>query len=128
MKERTVRIGVNLENDSAEKFFAVKKHIGVKSNADIVRWLVNWYYEDKGLQIEETGLRHHNLSENGVTIVDTNRPISDQLCEIYFKPQGLKCGKCARNDCKHIRYALTVPKVKEIIRKRRMEGWDLPEV
>lgn len=128
MKERTVRIGVNLENDSAEKFFAVKKHIGVKSNADIVRWLVNWYYESKGLQIEESGLRHHNLNENGVIIADTNRPISDQLCQIYFKPEGIMCEKCARNDCRHIRYALGVSKVKDKIRERRAQGWNLPEV
>ncbi len=40
-----VRIGVDLNKDLSNTFRKVKTKLGIESNADVVRWLINWYYE-----------------------------------------------------------------------------------
>ena len=39
-----IRIGVNLKGELAKKFLAIKGKLAVNSNADVVRWLINWYF------------------------------------------------------------------------------------
>ena len=73
-------------------------------------------------------LEHFNLSEDGVIIADRSRPKGDQLCQVWFKPEGIECEKCGTHNCNHIRFALSHPPIQQVIRKRRIEGWKLPEV
>lgn len=40
-----IRIGVDLNKDLSNTFRRVKAKLGIESNADVVRWLINWYYE-----------------------------------------------------------------------------------
>jgi len=39
-----IRIGVDLKGENAHRFKVIKEHLGIGNNADVVRWLINWYY------------------------------------------------------------------------------------
>ena len=47
MTEKVVRLNVNLQDDSAEKFKKIKENAGLNQNTEVVRLLVNFYYEKK---------------------------------------------------------------------------------
>jgi len=69
---------------------------------------------------------HFNLDENGVKIGD--KKLNQKAIQIYIKPQGLFCEYCGTSNCEHINYALEQEDIQEIIRKRKREGWKLPDV
>ena len=66
-----------------------------------------------------------NVDENGTKVID--REIH-AIAQIYLKPESIWCDICERHNCVHIRYALNDTEIQKIIRKRRREGWKLPEV
>jgi len=66
-----------------------------------------------------------NCDPNGVKIHD--REIQDTV-QVYFKPTGVRCGYDDSSQCSHITFALSIPAVANIIRKRRSEGWQLPDI
>ena len=68
---------------------------------------------------------HFNKSPEGVKITD--RKIG-RIADIYFRPDGIWCALDETNDCEHIDFALGLPEIQKIIRKRRKEGWKLPDV
>jgi len=70
---------------------------------------------------------HFNLSDNGVRILDrTLKP--KRIVDIYFRPEGIWCDLCKAHSCEHVDFALNEPEIKQLIEKKRMEGWKLPEV
>jgi hypothetical protein len=70
-----------------------------------------------------------NGDSTGVSVYDREMK-DDKVIHISVKPNGIQCDFHQRNDCEHVKYALSLPDVQEMIRKRRKEGWkiDLPEV
>ena len=70
-------------------------------------------------------LEHFNLNEDGVRILDR---VLHLIVDIAFKPKGIWCDYCQTNNCRHIDFALTVPDIQAVIRKKRGEGWKLPDV
>lgn len=76
-------------------------------------------------------LVHFNLDEDGVKIRDLSLTTSNSphglIVDIAFKPKGIWCGYCETNDCRHIQFALSVPAIQKVIRKRIRDGWNLPE-
>jgi hypothetical protein len=65
-----------------------------------------------------------DLTGDTVRIRDlTHRTVVD----IIFRRIGVSCRACDIDNCKHIKYALTVPDVQKAVWKRIKEGWDLPE-
>lgn len=68
---------------------------------------------------------HFNLDEGGVKIRDRSIGV---VVDISFKPKGILCSHCGDGLCRHVQFALTVPAIQATIRKRRSEGWVLPEV
>jgi len=69
---------------------------------------------------------HFNLDEHGVKIGD--KKLGLKAIQIYFKPEGILCEYCGTSSCEHIKYALEQPDIQRIIRKKRLEGWKLPDV
>ena len=70
---------------------------------------------------------HFNLSDNGVRILDrTLKP--KRIVDIYFRPEDIWCDLCKAHSCEHVDFALNEPEIKQLIEKKRMEGWKLPEV
>ena len=68
---------------------------------------------------------HFNLDEDGVKIRD--RSVS-HVVDVSFKPKGIQCSYCGEDSCRHVKFALSVPAIQKVIRKKREEGWHLPEV
>lgn len=69
-----------------------------------------------------------NGDASGVLIYDRELK-GNKAVHVSIKPSGISCDFHQRNDCEHIKYALTLPDVHEMVAKRRKEGWklDLPE-
>ena len=40
----SLRVGVTLFGETLHRFLTIKQHLGIESNADVIRWLINWYY------------------------------------------------------------------------------------
>jgi hypothetical protein len=45
MTEKVVRLNVNLQNESAKKFQEIKQKLGLHQNTEVIRTLVNFYFE-----------------------------------------------------------------------------------
>lgn len=116
----TVRLRVNFEGDEASKFLFVQNRLGLKNSTEVVRYLIHRAFQNMGPDME-----HYNLSEHGVRVLDRN---INRIVDVSFRPEGITCEHCESGNCKHVEFVLTVPKVQSIIRARRKDGWDLPEV
>ena len=55
-------------------------------------------------------------------------PDSQLAVKVLFGPEGILCEEDESDSCKHVHFALSQTDVQEVIRKRRREGWDLPQV
>jgi Arc/MetJ-type ribon-helix-helix transcriptional regulator len=112
--------------------YIIKSGIGsYKSRAEFIKETLRRRFEElKVLAKPQPQLEHFNISETGVRILDrtlTNGYSSGRIIDIYFRPQGVWCEHCHTDNCRHIQYALTIPKIREIIWKKREEGWKLPK-
>lgn len=115
-KEKVVRLGLTLEGEMLKRFRAVKNKWGMESNADVVRMLITDAYD--GLpQQQQPSLEHFNVNENGVQILDRDL---NRMIQVYFKPDKVLCEYDGSNNCKHVDFALELPEVQEILRKK---GW-----
>jgi hypothetical protein len=67
---------------------------------------------------------HFNKGPGGVRITDRKL---HRIAEIHFKPEGIFCELDQKDSCEHIDFALTIPEIQAIIRKKQKEGWKLPD-
>lgn len=119
---------IKLPNDlvvSIDKL--IGKH-GFRSRAEIVkdalRELLSQY---KTAEIEMPRFEHFNVGPDGVRI--TERKLNSlAVADIYFKPEGIFCELDQSDHCEHIDFALKIPEIQAIIRKKRKEHWKLPDV
>jgi hypothetical protein len=110
------------EYSKVKEEYAIKK--GVRSFSAYVSYRFTQLLEltsSKNLPRFE----HFNMGSTGVKITDRKL---HKIAEIYFKPEGIWCEHDQSSECDHIDFALTVPEIQDIIRKRRKEGWKLPDV
>ena len=117
----TIRLPEDL-TDEMDKL--IGRH-GFRSRAEVAKDAIRNFLEKYQKEEELPRLEHFNIGENGVRITDRKVRL---IADIYFKPQGIFCDLDKTDDCEHIDFALGIPKVQEIIRKHRKEGWKLPEV
>jgi hypothetical protein len=128
-KEEKDYRGVSLKRelvDEVDRF--VKEHLEYKGIADFVHEAVRIRMEEiRKSHIERPLPRfeHFNMGENGVRISDRKLR---RIADITFKPEGIYCELDDSDHCEHIDFALTVPEIKEIIRKKRKEDWKLPDI
>ena len=64
-----------------------------------------------------TRFEHLNVYDDHVTIIDYDLR---RTLNIYFKEEGVWCEYDESEDCPHIEYVLTIPKVQEILEQK---GW-----
>ena len=117
--------GVSLKRElveQVEKF--VKEHPQYKSKADFVHEAVRVRIAEIK-KCELPRFEHFNKGPDGVRISDRQL---HRIADIYFKPEGIFCDLDKSNSCEHINFALTVPEIQDIIRKRKKEGWKLPDI
>jgi hypothetical protein len=107
--------------------------MGFRSRGEIakeaIRQLLSQYKENL-TPPRHPPFEHFNIGEHGVRILDrtlTNGNSRGRIIDVYFRPEGVWCEYCQTNNCKHIQFALTIPKIREIIWKKREEGWNLPK-
>jgi Arc/MetJ-type ribon-helix-helix transcriptional regulator len=107
--------------------------LGFRSRGEIakeaIRQLLN-HYKESLASPELPKLEHFNISEHGVRILDrtlANGLSRGRIIDVYFKPEGVWCEHCGTDNCRHIQFALTIPKIREIVWKKREERWNLPK-
>jgi hypothetical protein len=72
-------------------------------------------------------IEHFNIDEDGVRILDrtlTNGTSRGRIIDVYFKPDEVWCEYCQATNCQHVKFALSIPEVQEILAKK---GWKIKE-
>jgi hypothetical protein len=71
-------------------------------------------------------MKHFNLDENGVKVLDkalaSEHSPRGRILDIFFKDKRAWCQYDDSLDCKHVEYALGLPVVQEILKKK---GWKI---
>jgi Arc/MetJ-type ribon-helix-helix transcriptional regulator len=113
----TLKIPKQLSQE-ADKLIGKK---GFKNKAEIIqealKQLLDQYGADKHIQML-------NRTSDGVKIRDTKL---GQVADIKITPEGIYCPICDASNCEHIRFALDQPDVQNLIRRKKKEGWKLPD-
>ena len=69
-------------------------------------------------------MEHFNFGEDGVRILDpslaTPNSPKGRIIDVYFKQKKIFCEYDESSDCRHVKYALGLPVVQEILKKK---GW-----
>jgi Arc/MetJ-type ribon-helix-helix transcriptional regulator len=125
-KEQSFR-GVSLKRDLVEQVEAfIKEYREYKSVADFVHEAVRVRMQEVRKSYENVATYTKlNSDDNGVKIWNNRKRES---VDIYFTAKGIRCSVDQTDTCEHIMYALSLPEVREIVRKHRKEGWKLPNV
>jgi len=101
---------------------------GYKSRAEFIKEAIRKRFEElKTAQSmpELPPLEHFNLSEQGVRILDrtlASKTSRGRIIDVYFKPDNVWCDYCQSSSCQHVKFALDLPAVQEILDKK---GWTI---
>ena len=115
-----IRIRLDLEDEEAEKFEAIRRYLGVNASSEVVRNLITRVFKDlseKG-EIKAEHYSHANVRDDSALIV--NNWATGDIAMILFRDGGVWCDKDNSDSCTHIEYALTVPAIRD---KLREKGW-----
>ena len=106
-------------SEEADKLIGKK---GFKNKAEIVsealKELLDQYGANKHFQML-------NRTSDGVKVRDVKL---GQVADIKITPEGIYCPICDASNCEHIRFAIDQPEVKNLILRKRKEGWKLPDI
>ncbi len=99
---------------------------GYKSRAEFIKEAIRKRFEE--LETSQPmpklpPLEHFNVDEQGVRILDrtlATKTSSGRIIDVYFKPESVWCDYCQSSSCQHIKFALDLPAVQEILNKK---GW-----
>jgi hypothetical protein len=123
--------GVSLQRELInliEEYIKAHPEMGYKSLADFVTDAVREKCSELKILVatsELPQLEHFNISENGVRILDRslgNGVSKGRIIDVYFKPDRVLCEYCGTDNCKHIEFALNIPKVRKILIEK---GWPI---
>jgi hypothetical protein len=118
--ESLIRVRLDLAGGEAEEFLMVKQFLGVKNDTEVVRSLIHRFALEHKDDLQPL-LEHFNLNEEGVMILDhTLDPPKGRIIQVLFKPEQVECELCESQQCRHIRFALSLPAVMGLLRKK---GW-----
>jgi hypothetical protein len=126
-EEKTEKLNVILKGNTADRFRRIKSMLGLEQDTEVIRALITWYYNqhEKELTGPPKTMWHLNLNDDGVLVWD---PDVSEGVQINFKRDGIHCLYCGKDDCRHIQFAISKTDIQGVIRKRRKEGWKLPDV
>jgi len=104
----------------------VKSHpeMGYKSLADFVTDAIREKCEHLKILVpkpEQPPLEHFNVNQDHVTVMDHR---ARMLADVYFRNNHVFCELCKAENCEHVKYALNIPKVQQLLRKK---GWIIEE-
>jgi hypothetical protein len=95
--------------------------MGYKSRAELVKEAIRDKLKTISQIPEQPPLEHFNISENGVRILDRrlgNKTTRGRIVDVYFGPDKVWCEHCEASNCQHVKFALSIPEVQEIIQKK----------
>jgi len=116
--------GVSLQRELInliEEYIKAHPEMGYKSLADFVTDAVREKCSELKILVatpELPQLEHFNISENGVRILDRslgNGVSKGRIVDVYFKPDRVTCEYCQSTNCEHVEFALSIPKVRQIL-------------
>jgi hypothetical protein len=123
--------GITLQRElvnKIEEYIKVHPEMGYKSLADFITDAVREKCSELKILVamsELPQLEHFNISENGVRILDRslgNGVSKGRIIDVYFKPNKVLCEYCGSDNCKHVEFALSIPKVRKILIEK---GWPI---
>jgi len=114
------KVYLRLQGELKGRFLEIKEYLGLRNDTEVCRNIINDYWMRNRDKFQPQ-LRHFNLNPDGVLVLD---PEIDRIIQVYFKPDHIKCGYCNLNNCKHIKFALSLPEVQKLLRKK---GWETLE-
>jgi hypothetical protein len=120
-KFRNVSIKTEFAN-RIEQFIDERPELGYRSIAQFLEDSARRRLET--LASEPPRFEQINHDENGVKVFDRQQR---QLAEISFKREGVFCGLCENESCEHVAFALRIPDLQAILKKKRKDGWKIPE-
>ena len=107
----------------------IKTGVGsYKSRAEFIKEALRRRFEQLKILTpmpEPPQLEHFNISEHGVRILDrslANGTSKGRIIDVYFKPDNVLCEYCGSDNCKHVEFALNIPKVRKILIEK---GWPI---
>ncbi len=115
--------------ESIEKFVKEHPELGYRSIAQFLEDASRRRLEELKSQIK-TLPRFDKIDGDASGVMIYDRELEDvKAVHVSIKPNGIKCDFHQTDNCEHVKYALSLPEVLELIRKRRKEGWkvELPE-
>ena len=114
--EKGAKIHLRLDRETTDRFLQIKNYLGLKNDTEVCRVAINYYWRDHQEQFQ-LKLEHFNLNEHGVLILDREL---QGIFQVFFNPDAILCEHCVTKNCRHIKFALSIPAVQEILRKK---GW-----
>ena len=117
----TIRIPIELSN-ALDGLLGTK---GFRSKAEIVKEALRHLLLEYRIMPMFQHFNLDELDERGVKVLDYRL---NRIVDVIVRPEGIMCAYCESSDCVHVKHLLTVPSIQDVIRKRRKDGWDLPEV
>jgi hypothetical protein len=121
-----LRVYLRMDGDLGARFLQIKQHLGLKNDTEVLRTLINWFWREHLPELQSPPLEHFNVSEHGVRILDrtlTDNSPKGRIIDVYLKPDKVWCEYCNATDCRHVKFALEIPEVREVIRSK---GWKIP--
>jgi len=123
---------VRLPKELMDEIDEIIKHRvrGYKSRAEFIKEAIRKRFEELKTitpMPQMPPLEHFNISENGVRILDrtlANKTSRGRIIDVYFKPDKVLCEYCESTSCRHVKFALSLPEVQKILRKK---GWKIKE-
>jgi Arc/MetJ-type ribon-helix-helix transcriptional regulator len=130
MKEskRSDHVTVKIPRDLIDEMDKLIGSLGFRSRGEIakeaIRQLLD-HYKESLASPEPPKLEHFNICEEGVRVLDrslANEHSKGRIIDIYFKPDNAWCEYCESTDCRHVKFALSLPEVRKILKEK---GWPL---
>jgi len=115
MSEKEDYVTLKIPHELAEAIDRIIGKMGFRTRAEFVKEAIRQLLKEY-----KPDLEHFNLDENGVKILDRNIGRTGWVVDIHFKPDVIYCEYCLSDKCKHVKFALTIPQVRNIIKKK---GW-----
>lgn len=116
-----IYLRANLKGATLRRFLQLKAYYGLDADTELIRVLINEEYRRRKEQLssfEELDLgsrfEHFNVYMDHVTIWDRK---VNRLIDVHFRDGHAYCDYDEAEDCEHIRFALSLPKVVEMLRE-----------
>jgi len=123
-KSGSDHITIKLPKELVDEMDKLIGALGFRSRGEIakeaIRQLLSHYKESLAVP-QLPPLEHFNISENGVRILDrtlANGISRGRIIDVYFKPDRIICEYCGTDNCRHVEFALKIPKVRQILSQK----------